>query len=88
MTRRVHWLTKGIGLLDGLTGDSVLTDRDVLPVTAALRSLQRATGYEVVAFGGVPRREPGRAYSVRLSKSGQRPTSCLLVLQPERVATV
>jgi len=60
MTRRVHWLTLGTGQLDGLTGSSIITDQDVLPVTAALRDLQRACGLEVVAFGGTPCRRPGR----------------------------
>jgi hypothetical protein len=87
VTRRVQWQTRGTGALDGLTGSSVVTDRDVLPVTAALRDLQRASGLEVVAFGGCSFRRPGRAYSVRLSKPGQRPTSCLLVLREPHVAT-
>lgn len=88
MTRRVVWQTRGTGALDGLTGSSIVTARDVLPVTAALRDLQRASGLEVVALGGSPCRRPGRAYSVRLGKRGQRPTSCLLVLCEPHVATV
>lgn len=86
MTRRVHWLTVGTGALEGLTSDALITDRDVLPVTAALRSLQTATGLEVIAFGGTASRWPGRAYSVRLRRKGERPTSCLLVLREPRVA--
>lgn len=88
MTRRVRWQTRGTGLLDGMTGSSVVTDLDVLPVTAALRDLQRASGLEVVAFGGTSFQRPGRAYSVRLGKPGQRPTSCLLVLREPHVAAL
>lgn len=79
-------MTLGTGSLDCLTGDALVTDSDVLPVTAALRALQRVTGLEVVAFGCTAFRRPGRAYSVRLAKHGHRPTFCLLVLREPRVA--
>ncbi|HEY5958633.1 MAG TPA: hypothetical protein VIV60_18865 [Polyangiaceae bacterium] len=48
---QVRWSTRGVGVLAGLEGIAVLRDRDVLPVSAALRDLQRRSGLEVTAVG-------------------------------------
>ena len=79
MTRRVRWQTRaGTNGLDRLAGVARLTDRDVTPVTAALRDLQSATGSEVVSVSGLGRSlDPlgnviRRHFLVLVHQAGQR----------------
>jgi len=86
MTGRVHWNTAGNGALDCLPRGARVTERDVLLVIAALHSLQRALGLDVVAFGGTPCRTAGRVKPGGLGKLWQRSTSCFLVRLEPHVA--
>lgn len=94
---RIKWSTRGVGKLSGLEGTAVVEDRDVLPVTAALRALERLAGIEVTAFGssclnasrssrtnqGTVCSSPGRrVYSVRFYRAGHEAAACLLVVEP------
>lgn len=83
--RRVTWKAVGLGFGEGVTGVATVGERDVLPITAALRDLQRATGAEVLTFGssGIPRVDSRRFYSVRLAKPGQRPTAAMVAIELE-----
>ncbi|MGC4063155.1 MAG: hypothetical protein QM784_00595 [Polyangiaceae bacterium] len=86
MKSLVRWRIQGVAPVDGLNGTVETSERDVVPLTAALRELQRRSGLEVVGVGPLPSgsriRDSKRVYSVRLVGQGAEPTSCLLLVVP------
>ncbi len=87
MNRRVRWQTRAVAdALDGLVGVARLRDDLTLPVVAALRALQRATGCSVTSFGGLGRSVTkaglvARHYSVTVNQAGHR-RRVLLTVEP------
>lgn len=83
MTRRVRWRTVGAPPFSSLNGVAVVTHADVLPVTAALRALQKSSGLQVVACGSRASKPGTRRYSVRLVGPANAVASCQLELTTE-----